>query len=243
MVEINRRNVRLQPRTRFRISVVILALAALPLSASSLLLSNFGPPGMTTYQTGGSDAWLVGNGGTGEAVGGFQNTGSFGVSLAQIDVADTFFSGASSPAYDNLTVGIWQNSTDNLTGATELESWTVLASSLSMGGPPSIITLNSTTTPTINTSDFYFITETVPVDPTPNATQAIWGWQWNNQGQTGYLTESSPSGPWAAGTVSPESTPAFEVFVSAPEPRTTAALLAVGLLGMLILRRRRNVQA
>jgi hypothetical protein len=243
MVEITGRNVRLLPRMLFRSSIVILALAAMPLSASSLLLSNFGPPGMTTYQTGGSDAWLVGNGGTGEGVGGFQNTGAFAVSLAQIDVADTFFSGASSPAYDNLTVTIWQNTTDSLTGATNLESWTVLASSMSLGGPPQIITLNSTTTPTINTTDFYFITETVPVDPTPDSTQAIWGWQWNNQGQTGYLTESSPSGPWAAGTVSPETTPAFEVFVSAPEPRTTIALLALGLVGMLILRRRRNVQA
>jgi len=241
MVEITRRNVRMPSRMLWRSSVVILALTALPLSASSLLLSNFGTG--YTYQTGGSDAWVVGNGGTGTAVG-FQNTEfTNAVSLAQIDVADTFFAGASSPLYDNLTVGIWQNTTDSLTGATELESWTVLASSMSLGGPPQVITLTSTTTPTINTTDFYFITETVPTDPAQGATQAEWGWQWNNQGKTGYLTESTAAGPWVAGTGTGEATPAFDVFVSAPEPRTTAALLAVGLVGMLILRRRRNVQA
>jgi hypothetical protein len=99
--------------------------------------------------------------------------------------------------------------------------------------------------PVINPSDFYFITETVTPDPTDGATQAEWGFQVNNLTplQTGFYSEFA-GGAWFAVTGDGATTPVFSVSGdSVPEPRSSAALLAAGLAGMLVLRRSRNASA
>jgi hypothetical protein len=246
MSEVIQRIVRSEHRP-FVSLLAVLALAALPLSASTLV-SNF------PYQTDTGDAWETGGSGeSGNAVG-FTVSSSY--SLTQLQVADNFFTASTDGGiYNNLNVGIWQSTTDNLNSATELESW-VITPSLPPSQTAELFTLTpgtSTTpaiTPVMNDSDFYFITETVIPDPSAGATQATWGWQQNNESptaQTGYFSEFA-GGSWFAET---GTTPAFTVSGTpyvppapgVPEPRSYALLLAAAFMGILILRRRRNAAA
>jgi len=219
--------------------LAVLALASLPLSADTLLVSNF------PYQTSTGDAWGTGGSGeSGNAVS-FVDPFASSYSLTQIQVADNFFTASpDGGSFNNLNVGLWQNTTDNLNSATEVESW-VITPSLPPSQTATLFNLtpaSSTTptvTPTINPSDFYFITETIPED---GSNTAVWGWQQNNESptpQTGYLSEFA-GGAWFAET---GTTPAFTVSgnpisSTVPEPRSYAVLLAVALVGMLILKRR-----
>lgn len=221
-------------RARFQSLIMVLALAALPLSADTILFSTFSannPP----YS---ASSWLVGSDTNTEIGVGFTNPFSSPYTLSQIQVADDFYSASNDGGmYDNLNVGLWQSSSD-LNSATELESWSVSVS------PPltaEILTLDSTLMPVINPTDFYFITESVTSDPTPPT--AEYGWQQNNLSpvQDGYYALLG-TGSWVS--EADGATPAFSVsgnLVSpsaVPEPRGYAILLAAGFAGFLLLRRR-----
>jgi hypothetical protein len=101
--------------------------------------------------------------------------------LTQVRVADNFFSAATTAANNTLTVGIWQNTTNDLNGATLLETFTFTTAIIAA---PTIFTATSVLNPLILPGDFYFISETVPIDP---VTSAVWGWQWNDHGVLGFL--------------------------------------------------------
>jgi hypothetical protein len=227
------------PRTSNWLTIGFLVLAALPLSGGTLLVSNFGPGNTFDPSTG--DSWATGGGNeSGNAVG-FVDPTSSTYNLTQIQVADNFFIPSTDGGmFDNLNVGIWQNTTNDLNGATELESWSLTTSTLQTA---QLFTLTSLLNPAINPADFYFITETVTPDPSAGATQAEWGWQWNNLNPiaTGYYSE------FAGGSWFPEMgpTPVFSVSgnlspSTVPEPQSYVALLALGLVGMLILRHRQR---
>ena len=221
-----------------RLAAAILALTALPLSAGTLLVSNFGPG--NTYDTDTGDAWGTGGDGqSGNAVG-FVDPFSSSYALSQLMVADNFFTASTDGGiYDLLNVGFWASSTDDLNSATEEESWTI---STGVMQTAELFTLNSVLNPSITPSGFYFITETVIPDPSPGATQATWGWQWNDltPPQTGYDSEFS-GGSWFAET---GTTPVFSVsgnLVTTPEPRSSAALFIVAMAGIWMLRRRASL--
>lgn len=244
MFEIIRRVVALGDRARLAPCLVVLAVAALPLSADTLLTSNF------PYTTDTGEAW--GTGGTGDSGNAVIFTDPSGTSsydLTQIQVADNFFTpDPNGGAFNDLLVGLWSSPTDlNDPAATELESWVVTTTVLQT---PELFTLTpgtSTTpavTPIIAPGENYFITETVPDDGTNTAG---WGWQQNNlpTPETGYFSEFS-GGAWYAET---GTTPAFTVSgdlivpSGVPEPRSYAILLGVAFAGILIVKRRRNAAA
>jgi hypothetical protein len=231
-----------ETRAQFCILFVVLALAALPLNADTTLVTNF----PATTSTG--EAWATGGGGeSGNAVG-FVNPFSSSYALTQIQVVDNFYS--SSPdggAFNDLDVGLWQSTTNNLNTATELEAW-VLTPTLPAPNAPALFTLtpsSSTTpsvTPTLNPSDFYFITETVPED---GANTAEWGWQWNNEStpQTGYYSEFAGESWFAEGGTTPVfSVNGNPITSTVPEPGSYAGFLGVALMGALVLKRR-NIAA
>jgi hypothetical protein len=215
---------------------VSLLLSALPLGASTLLASNFGPG--ETYAISTGDAWATGDGGdSGNAVG-FTDPNSSYYTLSQIVVADNFFTpSADGGIYNDLNVGLWQSSTDNLNGATELETWAVTTGTLQTA---MLFPLTSVLNPVIDPTQFYFITENVTPDPTPGANTATWGWQQNSltPAQMGYFSNFNGGG-WFVET---GTTPVFSVSgdlvtSGVPEPRSSA-LLAAGFAALLILRAR-----
>ena len=243
MFEIIQGLVALGDRARLAPCLVVLAVAALPLSADTLLTSNF------PYTTDTGEAWATGGSGeSGNAVGFTDPSATSSYSLTQIQVADNFSSqDPNGGAFNDLIVGLWSSATD-LNSATELESWIVTTNVM---GTPELFTLTPgtsttpTVTPTIAPGVNYSITETVPED---GMNTAEWGWQWNNMSPTpelGYYSEFAGA-PWFAET---GTTPAFTVSgdlivpSEVPEPRSYAALLGAAFAGILMLRRRRNAAA
>jgi hypothetical protein len=126
MFEITRRIVRLERRARFRGRMIVsfLVVAALPLSAGTLLVSNFGPG--NTYDTSTGDAWATGGSGeSGNAVGFTDPSAFLSYALTQIQVGDNFYTASTDGGvYNDLNIGFWQ-STSDLNSAAELESWVV----------------------------------------------------------------------------------------------------------------------
>jgi hypothetical protein len=241
MSEITQPIFRAEQPARCRSLLVLLALAALPMSADTVLVTNFGPG--DSYDTSSGDAWATGGSGeSGNAVE-FQNPFSSSYLLTSIQVADGFSSAdPDGAAFNDLNVGIWQSTTDNLNDATELQSWSVAAPSA--GSPSQVYSLTSASPTIINPSDYYFITETLTPD---GSNTAEWGWNVNNltPTETGYLSEFA-GGRWFSET---GDTPVFSVSGTVippsgvPEPRSYAAILGAGLLGLLVLRRRRTIAA
>jgi hypothetical protein len=234
--------VRSETRTRLCSLFVVLALAALPLSADVLV---------TTFPSTTSTGDGYGTGGSAESGNAVSFVVGSAYSLTQIQLEDNFFTAATDGGiYSNLNVGLWQNTTDSPNGATELEAWTVLPLSPAQTAELITLTPSSSTTPSVipdfNSSDFYFITETVIPDPTAGATQGDWGWQANNQTPTpatGNLFSEFGGMPWFP-EGSTAVTPSFSVSGNAisstvPEPRSYAALLGAALVGVLLLRRRK----
>ena len=246
MFEIIRRLGALGNRARLAPWLVVLAVAAFPLSADTLLTSNF------PYTTDTGEAWATGGSGeSGNAVGFTDPSGTSSYALTQIQVADNFFTAdPDGGTFNNLLVGLWSSPTDlNDPAATELESW-VITPSLPPSQTAELFTLTPgtsttpTVTPTIAPGENYFITELVPDD---GANTAVWGWQQNNlpTQELGYFSEFS-GGAWFTET---GATPAFTVSgdlippSTVPEPPSYAALLGAAFVGILILRRRRNAAA
>jgi hypothetical protein len=200
---------------RYGISrVAFMLLLVFPISASSALawaqapgnggsattlFSNFGPG--DTYQGSTGTAWAVGDGGNGSNAVSFVNPSTTAVELREFRFAANWFSGI-----NTLNVGFWGGSTD-LNSATLLESFTFSANAFRV---PQIFTAVSSVRPLLLPGQTYFITLSVPGAPT-----TIWGWQWNDQGQNGFLARFGTD-PWFAETVV---TPVFDV--SGPEECTT----------------------
>lgn len=247
-----RRNIQWEHPAKFGSILVVFALAALPLSAD-IIAGNFGP-GNTFDNTSTADSWTTGGDGNSANAVGFVNPYATAFTLTQIQVADNFFEGSTDGGiYDALNVSLWESPTDlNDAGASELESWSVSTADFAT---PEIFTLTpgSSTTPgfipDIDAGVNYFITETVL--PDPGGDEAVWGWQWNSLTplQTGFYSEFS--GNWFPETATVAQngfpaaiTPVFSVsgdpiLVSpAPEPRSYAALLAAGFLGLLLVSKR-----
>jgi hypothetical protein len=207
------------------------------LSAGTQPESNFAPANTSDTSTG--DSCAPGGGGdSGNAVG-FTDPFSSSYTLSQILVADNFSSASTDGGiYDDLNVGFWQSTTNDLNSATELETWSISTSTV---GPPAIYTLTSVLNPVINPTDYYFITENITPDPTVGAATAEWGWQWNSLSpvQTGYYSNFA-GGSWFAegGTTPVFSVSGNAVTAGVPEPRSLA-LLAAGFVGILIVRARR----
>ena len=239
-----------------RIIRTTLALAALPLTASTVFVSTLStqtPP----FDNATGDAWSVGGSGNAALAVGFQNPSASSYLLTQIQVADGFAisdpNSSGNPALNNLIVGIWQNTTNDPNTATELQSWTISAPGST--GNPQLYTLTSVVSTIINPADFYFVTESVTPDGTNTGE---WGWQENNLtpmqiglyfGTTGVAGSFSYSdipctnaGPCtAANDPDASGTPAYSIAgnaVTAPEP-AGARILGMGLLGLLIVRTHR----
>jgi hypothetical protein len=258
MSDIVQRIFRRELRARFQSLLGILALAALPLSADTILvstLSTANPP----FDSATGDSWAVGTSGNTELAVGFQDLSSLSYLLTQIQVADNFSvsdpNSITTPALNNLIVGLWQSTTDDPNNATELQSWNITAPSAT-GNPGQLYTLNSAVPTVINPTDFYFITENVTPD---GANTAEWGWQENNltpmqiglyfgtfgtPGSFGFAnTPCTNPGPCtAANDPDASGTPAYSVsgtaITATPEPRSYAAILGAGLLGLLFLKNR-----
>lgn len=203
-------------------------LCVAPLAAATVFATTFGEPG-DTYQTSTGTAWAIGGTlNTGRAVGFVVATP---YELTQARVADNLFSAANTAANNTLTVGIWQNTTNDLNGATLLEAFTFTTGIIAT---PTIFTGTSVLNPLILPGDFYFISETVPIDP---VTSAVWGWQWNNQGVLGFVVEHS-GGTWGPSSATTPTTPAFDINgVAVAEP--TMGWLTGGLCLLAFLQRRR----
>ena len=130
-----------------------------------------------------------------------------------------------------LTVGIWQNTVNDLNGATLLEAFTFTTAIIAT---PTVFTGTSVLNPLLLPGDFYFISETVPIDPTFSA---VWGWQWNDHGVLGFLVNHS-GGTWGPSVATTPTTPAFDISATAvPEPNASC-LLAAGFAVLWVLRRR-----
>ena len=216
-----------------RLALAALILTVSPISAGTILVSNFGLG--NTYDTDIADSWAIGSSFyLGNAVG-FTNPFSISYTLSQITVADNLFSpSADGGIFDLMNVGFWQSATNDLNAATPLESWSVSTTDFET---PEIFTLNSVLQPVIDPSDFYFITQTI--NPEPNANNnAEWGWQWNNLNpvQTGYYSAFN-GGSWFAGS---GSSPVFSVSgdpVNTPEPGSFA-LLGGAVIGLALFKAR-----
>lgn len=217
-------------------------MTGLPLRADTIISTNFStsnPP----YDPSTGDAWGTGGGADSENAVGFTSPFSTPYLLSQILVPDNFAQNSTDGGvYNDLNVGIWVNTTNNLNGATELQSWSISPSG-SAPQSPQLYTLTSATTTLINPGDFYFVTESVLADP--GGTTAEWGWQQNNLSpvEDGYYSYfPGPDASWFEET---GATPAFEVtgnpYVAStvPEPRAYAFLLAAVFATLLTFRLRK----
>lgn len=186
---------------------------------AELIAGNFGPG--DSYQTGGSLSWATGfdpnvsiNFSTAVA---FTNSTSKTFALHQFRFAANYQSGT-----NQLTAAIYGGSSD-LNTASVLESFTFSAPTPL---DSFIYTATSLVHPLILPGETYFIVLSEPITPAP-----FWGWQWNDQGQNGYLARSN-SDPWTAQTFA---TPVFDVRGRVPGvPEPSSLLLAtLGLVSVI----------
>lgn len=242
--------------------LAILVLATMPVRADTILASTLSAS-VPSFDPATGDAWQVGLASNAELAVGFEDpSASLSYLLSQIQVADNFSvsdpNSSTSPALNDLIVGIWQSTTNDPNTATELQSWNITAPGAT-GNPGQLYTLTSALPTTINPGDFYFITENVTPD---GANTAEWGWQENNQtpfqiglyfgtfGTPGsFFFANNPCADPATCTAitDPDAsgTPAYSVSgnaIATPEPRY-AALLGGAIVTLLIWSRRRNVLA
>jgi hypothetical protein len=206
------------------VCVLALMASAGKAGATTLLAGNLGPG--NSYQTGTGNSWADGGpDNTSNAVS-FTTTSGQDFTLDSIQFADNWFVGI-----DTLHIGFLQGS--DLNSAMLLESFTVSAPTMFNSY---LYTVNSVSNPLILAGNTYFITQFV-TDPSGATT---WGWQVNDQGQTGYFAQIGTAG-WFAET---GDTPAFAVYGSpvapppVPEP-SSIVLFGTGLASAAVQLRRR----
>jgi hypothetical protein len=159
--------------------------------SATTLFSNFGPG--DSYQSSTGTAWAMGNNEDASNAVSFVYSGATPVELGQFRFAANWFSGT-----NIVNVGFWGGSTD-LNSATLLESFTFSANAFRV---PQIFRAVSSVRPVLLPGNTYFITLSVP-----DAPGTVWGWQWNNQSQNGFLARFG-TGSWFAESVV---TPVFDV--------------------------------
>ncbi|MBS0266085.1 MAG: PEP-CTERM sorting domain-containing protein [Planctomycetes bacterium] len=218
--------------TNVFVSICLVAVSASSVHAD-LIAGNFGPG--DSYQTGGGNSWGVGYDFSvppsyySIAVA-FTNTSSTTYSLDQFRFAANYYSGTNS-----LTATFYGGSSD-LNSATLLESFTFSAPT---PYDQYIYVASSTVHPWLLPGETYFITLSVPQD-----SETLWGWQFNDQGQTGGWLTQINSDPWYELTYV---TPVFDVHASpVPEPSTlimfSLLMVTLGTVGACS-RRKQTVSA
>lgn len=209
------------------IGALIVATALSAASAQAdFIAGNFGPG--DSYQTGTGNSW-----GTGypsypasseyasNAVA-FTNSTSTTYALDQFRFAANYFAG------DNTLLVDFYGGSSDLNSASLLESFTFTAPTQF---DDYIYTATSIVHPLLLPGETYFI-----VLSTPQTVGTIWGWQWNDQGQNGFLTRFD-SNPWFEQT---DTAVVFDVSGSVPVPEPSTMLLAT--LGLVSLGTIRVVQ-
>jgi hypothetical protein len=179
-----------------------------------------------TFQTGTANSWATGDGSNSANAVSFVVPSGQEYLLSQILVADNWFAGSAS-----LVVGFYSGSNPN--SATLLESFTIPTSDATQFAS-TLFTLNSVQTPLLVGGNSYLIEESIPACGTASTCSNTWGWQWNNQAQTGYFAAFA-GGTWFNETTL---TPAFAVVgAQIPEPNYRVALFM--LVALMIFRRLR----
>jgi hypothetical protein len=197
-------------------------------ASADVIAGDLGPGG-----TFGSVGYTVGSAGNVGLAVVFTVPSGPGYKLDQILVADHWLSGFGSSA---LTVGLYSGSNPNST--TLLQSFTIPASTHAT----KLYTLNSSLHPLLLAGNSYTLEETIGDCTGMSSCGTVWGWQFNNQLQTGYYEETG-GGSWSLENSPGDITPAFAVTGAVPgavpEPRFTPFLaLSAMLIGFLQLRRR-----
>jgi len=169
-----------------------------PPAVPQVLTTTYGPN--ASFQLGTGTAWAIGGPGNASAAVSYVNATATFVRLERFRFAANWFSGTSI-----LNVGLWVGSSD-LNSATLLESFVFTTTATQS---PRTFTAFSDTRPLISPGETIFITLSVPGAP-----GTIWGWHWNNQGQTGYLARFGTD-HWF---VAPGQTPAFEILGTQVSP-------------------------
>jgi YVTN family beta-propeller protein len=198
--------------------VLVAGLASPSRSQTTIIAGNLGAGG--TFQSSTGTSWATGPGALCGPVGnqhpcdpanavGFTipANGPY-IRMTQFKVAINWFAGPNS-----VNVGLYgfagPNTTASINSATLLQSFTVSSPAATPGQPGQLVTQLLTTPIMLIPGHSYFLEMTEPHAGT------VFGWQWNNQGQSGYYAaflptvNSTPS--WFAETCEGCATPAFEV--------------------------------
>jgi len=209
-----------------------LLLTGLPLGASTMIVSNFGPG--NTYNVNTSDYWVTASTPeVGDPIG-FIDPSNMYYTLIQIQVGDNFVSGATTGGgvYNAMNVGFWESSTNNLSSAVEIESWNLLTPAMQQGD---LFTLTSDVNPVIKPNEYYFVTENVLPNPTPPAADTLWAWQWNTVTPAEYESEVNDDG-------GPGLPPIFAITADPDDPEPQSVLLVAAGIGMLALMAKRRAR-
>lgn len=194
---------------------------------ATTIASNLGPG--NSFQTGTVNSWATGDGGNSSNAVSFTIPSGQEYLLSQVLVADNWFAGS-----DPLGVGIYSGSNPN--SATLLESFSIPTSATTQFAS-TLFTLNSVLHPLL-TPGSYLIEETIPACGVASSCTDTWGWQWNDQLQTGFFAKFD-AGSWFTESGTTETTPAFAVLGTAvPEPAATTFLGLAALAALVWLRRR-----
>jgi hypothetical protein len=217
---------------RVPLAVSVLVLAELPLRASTMIVSDFGPG--NSYNVNTSDFWAEPSAPeVGDPIG-FIDPSNMYYTLIQIQVGNNLVSGATAGGgYNAMNVGFWESSTNNLSSAVEVESWNLLTPAMQQSD---IFTLTSDVNPIIKPDEYYFITENVLPDPTPASAQALWAWQWNT------ITRAENESNVQSDDGGPDGPSIFAISADPDDPEPQNALLVAAGMGVLFLLAKRRAR-
>ena len=190
----------------------VIALAALPASAQTVVFSNLGSGGSYSTTTGVGVGDVFQN----QSVG-YRFTASDSGTLNSIELALERVG-----ATGNLTLGLYTEGSS--APATLLQSWTI-----DYAYKSSLTYVPSFAPTTLNAGDSYYLCAAVPTG------LPAWEWYNNNTSAAGQRVVSMNGGAWVNEGTRPQG--AFRVTV-VPEPSTYAAFFGVAALGLVVWRRR-----